>query len=462
MTTMVAGLGSCGQTTNQLLTERFRCPDDLADFVVAKDVSGDAGFFRFGSNTICYGQCSSGIPKKKVTDLLHDAGEHVVIAGSSVHLPFDPAQVVDNLRHERYEATWRSGRALPTTSVLRSIYYQLRPALGISVRKHIQKLYFRNWEKTPFPRWPVDRTVEEILEQLLVLAMKSRKIERLPFIWFWPEGAQSCSMMTHDVETAAGREFCPQMMDLDDSFGIKSSFQIVPEGRYAVSQAALAHIRERGFEINIHDLNHDGQLMFEREEFLRRAQVINRHRREFGASGFRSAVMYRNTDWYEALDFVYDMSVPNVGHLDAQQGGCCTVLPFFVGKILELPLTTTQDYSLFNILNDYSIQLWREQISLIREKHGLASFIIHPDYCIDRIPRRVYAELLHYLCEMRSQGEMWIALPGEVAAWWRLRHEMSVVKMGSSWCIKGKGSERARLAYAVMERGSIRYELPPQ
>jgi len=46
-----------------------------------------------------------------------------------------------------------------------------------------------------------------------------------------------------------------------------------------------------------------------------------------------------------------NMSVPNVGHLDAQLGGCCTVMPFYIGDILELPLTTTQDYSLFNILN---------------------------------------------------------------------------------------------------------------
>jgi len=172
--------------------------------------------------------------------------------------------------------------------------------------------------------------------------------------------------------------------------------------------------------------------------------------------------MYRNTDWYEALDFAYDMSIPNVGHLDPQQGGCCTVLPFFVGKILELPLTTTQDYSLFYMLNDYSTRLWKEQISLIREKHGLISFIIHPDYTIDRAERALYTELLRCLSEMRSQGETWIALPGEVDTWWRLRHEMSLVKAGNTWCIEGKGSDRARLAYAVLERDTLRYELPPQ
>ena len=55
-------------------------------------------------------------------------------------------------------------------------------------------------------------------------------------------------------------------------------------------------------------------------------------------------------------------------------------MPYFVGKILELPLTTIQDYSLFHILGDYSINLWKQQIDIIREKNGLASFITHPDY----------------------------------------------------------------------------------
>ena len=132
-------------------------------------------------------------------------------------------------------------------------------------------------------------------------------------------------------------------MDLDDSFGIKSSFQVIPE--------------ERGFELNVHDLNHDGNLMTDRDEFLRGASEINRHGKSFGALGFRSAVLYRNIDWHHALDFLYDMSIPNVAHLDPQRGGRCTVFPFFNGKILELPITMSQDYSLFHILKDYSMDL---------------------------------------------------------------------------------------------------------
>ena len=94
-------------------------------------------------------------------------------------------------------------------------------------------------------------------------------------------------------------------------------------------------------------------------DFLGRAQRINKYAEEWGAVGFRSPVMYRNLDWFQAFNFSYDMSVPNVGHLDPQSGGCCTVMPYFVGNILELPLTTVQDYPLYHILRQRSIDLWK-------------------------------------------------------------------------------------------------------
>ena len=92
--------------------------------------------------------------------------------------------------------------------------------------------------------------------------------------------------------------------------------------------------------------------------------------------------MYREQAWFDAFEFQYDMSVPNAAHLEPQRGGCCTVMPYFVGDILELPLTTTQDYTLFHILNDYSTTLWQEQIRLITGRHGLVSVITHPDYLV--------------------------------------------------------------------------------
>jgi hypothetical protein len=291
------------------------------------------------------------------------------------------------------------------------------------------------------------------------LVLQDIGADRIPFIWFWPEGSSGCAVITHDVETVAGRDFCTALMDIDDSFGVKASFQVVPEGRYSVSSDFLGGIRKRGFEIGIQDLNHDGRLFHDRKEFVRRAKLINLYARDYGAKGFRAAVLYRNPAWYDAFKFSFDMSIPNTAHLDPQRGGCCTVMPYFVGNILEIPVTTTQDYMLFHLLAEKSIELWKEQIDLILDKNGLASFIVHPDYVMHNGPLGVYKELLKYLRELQTARDVWIALPSEVDRWWRVRSEMQLVPNGDGWRIEGKGAEHAVLAYARNVGGKLVYEV---
>jgi hypothetical protein len=267
-------------------------------------------------------------------------------------------------------------------------------------------------------------------------------------------------MMTHDVEGSVGRAFCERLMDLDDAYGVKSAFQLIPQGQEQAWRTLAQRLRRRGFEVNLHDLNHDGYLFYERSEFLSRAREINRYAREFECDGFRSGAMYRQQHWYEAFEFSYDMSVPNVAHLEPQRGGCCTVMPYFVGDILELPLTTVQDYSLFHILDDYSIGLWRRQVEAIRRQNGLVTFLAHPDYLVQRDALRVYTELLSHLQQIRSQSQVWVALPSEVNRWWRNRRQMRVVPDGNAWRVEGPDSDRARLAYASVDgTGSVRYTL---
>jgi hypothetical protein len=199
-------------------------------------------------------------------------------------------------------------------------------------------------------------------------------------------------------------------------------------------------------------------LFSDKAEFLRRASRINAYAREFGCDGFRSAVMYREQTWFDAFEFSYDMSVPTAAHLEPQRGGCCTVMPYFVGDILELPLTTTQDYSLFFILNDYSTQLWREQIDVISKNHGLVSVITHPDYLTGERERAVYVELLRHLSQLRTQSRLWMALPAEINRWWRNRHQMTLVRSGDAWRVEGPDSHRARVAYAKLRDGKLTYE----
>jgi hypothetical protein len=425
--------------------------------VEKRPLSHRKGYFRFGNN-VCYGRHSGGQIADTVVHDLFDALADTTSDHGTTYLPFDPSEVLSNLQCELYTGDWRDGVA---KSALIRMYYLLRPFLSFSMRSYVKSLQTRGWSNLPFPRWPVDCSVDGLMEQLLLLAVRASDSGRLPFIWFWPEGAASCAIMTHDVETEDGRKFCQDLMDIDDSFGIKSSFQIVPEGRYHVSDAFLGSLRERGFEVAVHDLNHDGHLYRTRKQFLRRAARINSYGEQYGAQGFRAGVLYRKQVWFDALHFSYDMSIPNVAHLDPQQGGCCTVMPFFIGKILELPVTTTQDYMLFHLLNDYSIDLWKRQIELIMEKAGLISFIAHPDYI--RKPRElaIYKDLLTYLVDLKSKKNVLIQTAGEVNQWWRQRAAMTLVEDDEGLRIAGAGSERARVAYASEQDGRLTFSLEP-
>jgi hypothetical protein len=441
----------------QAVNDRYRCPAKFLDIGVNRQLLADAGYFRFGPNITCYGRSSSGVGASRPDYSLLDAIADISMDDGRLNFPFNPTEIIENLRLERYA----NGTAVAGSldNFLRRLYYLVRPLTNLEVRRQVQKFRARNWSKQPFPKWPVDTTVENICEGVLSMSIEAKGVDKVPFVWFWPDGASSCVTMTHDVETEAGRDYCPELMNVDDAFGVKAAFGIVPEERYEVSTSLLDAIRNRGFEVAVQDLNHDGRLFDNREEFVRRANLINRYGREYRAKGFRAAVLYRKPEWYDALDFSFDMSIPNVAHLDPQRGGCCTVMPYFIGNILELPVTTTQDYTLFHVLNELSIDLWKTQIDLILKKNGLLSFIVHPDYIIEPEKLSIYEALLGCLRAFAEKVPIWFALPCEVDSWWRARSKMSVVNEGGSWRIEGDETKRAVLAYAKTVDGKLVYEL---
>ncbi|HEX4922168.1 MAG TPA: hypothetical protein VFV92_15695, partial [Candidatus Bathyarchaeia archaeon] len=282
----------------QALVDRYRFPEECIQLQLSGSLSEDSGFFRFGPETICYGRSSAGFRKRTLQAGLYDILNDIGINGSDLLLPFNPTDIIENFRRERYVG--RGQAAGNIRRVAKRGYYFLRPLLGTRLRRGIQKAHLQGWKKLTFPNWPVDTSVENICEKLLGLSLKAQGRNSIPFIWFWPNAATACVMMTHDVETTRGRDFCLSLMDIDDSYGIRASFQVVPEERYAVSPQFLASIRGRGFELNVQDLNHDGRLFSNRDEFRRRAKKINRYLAEYGCGGFRAAVLYREPDWYDA------------------------------------------------------------------------------------------------------------------------------------------------------------------
>ena len=202
--------------------------------------------------------------------------------------------------------------------------------------------------------------------------------------------------------------------------GFRSSFNFVPE-RYPIDQSLIAELKERGFEVGIHGLKHDGKLFSSRNEFERRAKLINKYLKAFGAVGFRTPLTHRNPEWMQALEIEYDLSFFDTDPFEPTPGGTMSVWPFFIGHFVELPYTLVQDYTLTSVLGETSPRLWLEKVDFIKEFHGMALLNSHPDYLKDSKTFRIYVEFLE---TMKKNREYWHALPRDVARWWKSRAEL--------------------------------------
>ena len=113
----------------------YRCPDDFLQLELEGPLSPDSGYFRFGNNAICYGRSSTGYRTPKPDALLYNALDDLRITGAKVLLPFDPTEIITNLRMERYARRCRPSNWNWRRRFLRDTYYYLRPRMGVGVRK---------------------------------------------------------------------------------------------------------------------------------------------------------------------------------------------------------------------------------------------------------------------------------------------------------------------------------------
>lgn len=72
--------------TVRLLSDHYRCPDDLTEFSVTRDLPQASGYFQFGSGTVCFGQCSLGVSSTLLGRNLPDAYGHVRAQADTVLL----------------------------------------------------------------------------------------------------------------------------------------------------------------------------------------------------------------------------------------------------------------------------------------------------------------------------------------------------------------------------------------
>src|ERR1700739_5026254 len=88
-----------GPTLIQSVSDRYRCPEGFLDFSLSAELSTGSGYFQFGSQT-CYGRSVKDAHQRQAKSPLYDALTNVSFDGMQLVLPFDPSEVIDNLRLE--------------------------------------------------------------------------------------------------------------------------------------------------------------------------------------------------------------------------------------------------------------------------------------------------------------------------------------------------------------------------
>lgn len=308
-------------------------------------------------------------------------------------------------------------------SLPKRMYYILKPLLPRVITRFLRQHYQNPKQVAKQISWPIEDHYVKFLWNVLAEVLKSvPNVKPAPL---WPDGHRFAFILTHDVEDADGQKFIPAVADLEEEFGFRSSFNFVPE-RYSIDLGLVDELRQRGFEIGIHGLNHDGKLFSSRKEFERRAERINKYLREFDAVGFRSPLTHRNPEWMQALNIEYDLSFFDADPFEPIPGGTMNVYPFFIGHFVELPYTLVQDYTLTAVLNQHTPNLWLDKVEFLREVHGMVLLNSHPDYLKSPENFRIYSA---FLSAMHIQNDAWHALPRDAACWWRVRTEVPVQEM---------------------------------
>jgi hypothetical protein len=336
-----------------------------------------------------------------------------------VSVPFNLAEAYETLVHER----WRDLAPGPGLSSRQlQLYYLVKPLIPRAVQLRARRRLIRRQLDPEFPRWPVDETVWRLLGFYTRCLLLGSGRPELAFRWFWPRPYRAALVLTHDVESGPGLRRSIDIADLEEERGLRSSFNIVADW-YPIDWGIVAELQSRGFELGVHGVRHDRSMFSSRSSFESQLPAVREMAEHLGAVGFRSPATHRVIDWLGDLPVDYDCSVPHSDPFEPQPGGCCSLWPFFLGDVLELPTTLPQDHTLFTLLGHRSVGLWQEAVEEIVRMNGMIEIISHPDpgYLGDPAKRDLYCTFLDFV---KDRPELWKPLPRDAARWWRERDRL--------------------------------------
>ena len=209
------------------------------------------------------------------------------------------------------------------------------------------------------------------------------------------------------------------LAELEEGLGLRSSFNFVPE-RYRVDPALLSALRQRGFEIGVHGLKHDGQLFSSQRSFTRQAAKIN------------STCMH-GPRWAFVLPTPTGIRTGCKRLTSSMICHSLTAIPTTYAwrrhDHLAFPTrivcgTTVYARAGSHAYGHFGCVLalfWLDKVDFVERSRGMALVNAHPDYLRD--PKRL-ALYEAFLRAMTEKDNYWHALPREVARWWKRRAQI--------------------------------------
>jgi glycosyltransferase involved in cell wall biosynthesis/peptidoglycan/xylan/chitin deacetylase (PgdA/CDA1 family) len=297
--------------------------------------------------------------------------------------------------------------------MLTEAYYLAKPILPWRLRVALRQRRAERRRREFAEEWPID----------------ARSAAAPPNWPGWPDGKRFALVLTHDVEGKKGYQRVPRLIELEQKYGFRSAFNFVPMGEYRVTPGMLEMLERAGCEAGVHGLTHDGKVYSSPKKFAARAAQIRDVMHKWGAVGFRSPLMQHRLGWMHELGCEYDCSTFDVDPFEPQPDGMHTIFPFWVQSpgskgFVELPYTLVQDFNLFKVLGEQTIDIWKKKLDWIVQQGGMALMNTHPDYmCMDgaahrdEYPVARYEEFLAYVRDNYGD-QCWHGLPREVSRYY--------------------------------------------
>jgi peptidoglycan/xylan/chitin deacetylase (PgdA/CDA1 family) len=300
-------------------------------------------------------------------------------------------------------------------AVLKKVYYYFKPFIPRNLQLYCRSKLIERQRISTNLIWPISPGSEKKPDQFVK----------------WPDNKKFALVLTHDVETQKGHDRVNALVEIEQQYGLRSSFNFVPE-RYNVSPTLRRTLLERGFEVGVHGLKHDGKLFLSKSIFMNRAKKINEYLRDWNASGFRSPAMHHNLEWIKELNIEYDSSTFDTDPFEPQPDNVNSIFPFWVPGdanrpgYVELPYTLPQDFTLFILMKEKNIDIWRRKLDWIAENNGMALVNVHPDYINfgkgksgpEEFQVKLYTDFLDYI-KLNYENEYWQPLPVEMSRYYR-------------------------------------------